>query len=142
MTTSDVPLPIISTASMVLRPRDAALLTLIMRRGLRDARAEGWQLSPGHRQLLAQIETLAAAHREQSRQTVAELDVTDVTADHVTRPTLAQVTTTSAALRLQIGEPAVRKMIRTGRLPASKIRGSWVIDPEDLNQELERRRAS
>ena len=137
----DAPMPIVSV-SMSLRARDAAFLSLMLRRGLREARAEGWQFTPGQRQLIGQVETLAGAHREEARRFAAELDVTAVTAAGVTGSNMVGMNTAAAAARLGIGEPGVRKMIRTGRLPACKVRGSWSIEVEDLNDEADRRRAS
>jgi excisionase family DNA binding protein len=132
---------IVPGPSLMLAPQDAALLAKLLRAGLSDARRDGWSFDARQRQLLTDVETLARAHRDQVQRRATEPDVTNVTTANVTAPTLVYVSTTVAATRLQIGEPAVRKLIRNGRLPGHKVHGKWVIDPDDLNDELERRAA-
>ena len=133
---------IVTGPVVVLVPRDAAFLALLLRAGRSDARRNGWQFSAGQCQLLGEVEALAGAHREQVRQRATRLDVTNVTVGDVTGSTMVDVSTTTAAIRLQIGEPAVRKLIRSGQLPGRKVHGQWVIDVGDLNDEIERRTAA
>ena len=117
----------------------AALLAELLQPSLRRASYEHRKFSPDQRQLFIDLGQLARAHTEHAR-----IKATD----HVgplgpsrngPAPKLDVVNTTKAADRLGVSEHQVCKLIAAGHLPARKLRGRWVINLHDLNDEHERR---
>lgn len=50
------------------------------------------------------------------------------------------LTVKQVAERMQVGEQAVRRWIKSGELPAIDIRGQYRIHPDDLNEFIRQHR--
>ena len=131
---------IVSGPLRVLSLREATFLVSTLRAGRADLRRNGWRPSAVEVSLLEDLDTMARLFRE-SR---ASDPVGPIGPAPVGPPAKLGVSTTEAAQRLTdagwpMGEHQVGKLIRAGRLPARRVQGKWVIDLDDLNDEIKRR---
>jgi len=96
----------IGDGRIMLSLRDAALLVPVLEYAIVRLKRDGQPLSPAQRVVVARIVTAERRHRE-----------------------LAMLTTTTAAARLLgVSVRRVRRLAETGRLPARRVDGRWLIE--------------
>jgi hypothetical protein len=128
---------------VVVPARVARLLAGPLAGVLRQARDRGERLDP---QVLAVVDAFGWAGRQWSAARVAAGIGTgsgtsvDSSAEH--RPTLAEMTTTSAADALGCTERNVRALVGRKVLAGRRVAGSWLLDPGSVAAYARRRSAS